>query len=169
MTTMNKWLLISKSRGDSNRCTPCRGNPDQHDTYTSHASPRMPDVRFLRMVPVRGNLSRDADRFRQISLLLRKKAPDIIHCTPANQSASPYPASLPSQPMKQGRKTNSYRWPTTRFTGAISPTYDQYVQYLLTGANPSILNRHRRGYNLGGTGFPHTTPWPSQPVVSPFP
>jgi hypothetical protein len=25
------------------------------------------------------------------------------------------------------------------------------------------------GYNLGGSDFPYTTPWPSQPVVSPFP
>jgi hypothetical protein len=25
------------------------------------------------------------------------------------------------------------------------------------------------GYNLGGTGMPHTTPWPSRSVASPFP
>jgi hypothetical protein len=64
MTATNKRLLISESRGDSNRCTPCRGKPDQHDTYASHASPRMPSVRFPQVVPVRANLSRDADRFR---------------------------------------------------------------------------------------------------------
>jgi hypothetical protein len=46
-------------------CTPCRGKPDQLDTYTSHASPRTPSVCFLRAVPVRGNLSRGADRFGQ--------------------------------------------------------------------------------------------------------
>jgi hypothetical protein len=34
MTATNKRLLISESRGDSNRCTPCRGKPDQHNTYT---------------------------------------------------------------------------------------------------------------------------------------
>jgi hypothetical protein len=33
MATTNKWLLMSESRGDSNRCTPCRGKPGQHDTY----------------------------------------------------------------------------------------------------------------------------------------
>jgi hypothetical protein len=32
MTATNKRLLISESRGDSNRCTPCRGKPDQHTT-----------------------------------------------------------------------------------------------------------------------------------------
>jgi hypothetical protein len=45
----------------------------------------------------------------------------------------------------RGYKPSSYRWPTIRFTGTISPACDQYVQYLLTGANPSVLNRHRRG------------------------
>jgi hypothetical protein len=32
MTAINKWLLISKSHDDSNRCTPCKGKPDQHAT-----------------------------------------------------------------------------------------------------------------------------------------
>jgi hypothetical protein len=32
----------------------------------------------------------------------------------------------------------------TRLTGLISPACNQYVQYLLTGANPSIINQHRR-------------------------
>jgi hypothetical protein len=33
----------------------------------------------------------------------------------------------------------------TRLTGPISPACDWYVQYLLVEANPSVLNRHRRG------------------------
>jgi hypothetical protein len=57
MVATNKRLLISESRGDSNRYTPCRGKSDQHDTYASHASTRTLSVRFLRAVPVRGNLS----------------------------------------------------------------------------------------------------------------
>jgi hypothetical protein len=57
MTAMNKRLLISESRGDLNQCTPYREKLDQHDTYASHASPRMPDIRFLWAVPVHGNLS----------------------------------------------------------------------------------------------------------------
>jgi hypothetical protein len=57
MAAMNKWLHISESRGDSNRCTPYRGKPDQHDMYASHASPRTPGIRFLRAIPVHGNLS----------------------------------------------------------------------------------------------------------------
>jgi hypothetical protein len=76
MAAKNKRLLISKSRGDSNRCTPCRGKPDQHDTYAFHASPRTLGIRFLRAVPVRDNLSRVTDRVGWILLLPRKSAPD---------------------------------------------------------------------------------------------
>jgi hypothetical protein len=65
MTATNKRLLISESRGDSNRCTTCRGKPDQHVTYVSHSSPRMPGVRFLRAVPVCDNLSLAPTKLKQ--------------------------------------------------------------------------------------------------------
>jgi hypothetical protein len=32
-----------------------------------------------------------------------------------------------------------------RLTSSISPACDRYVQYLIAGANPSVLNWHRRG------------------------
>jgi hypothetical protein len=66
MAAMNKRLLISESRDDLNQCTPCQGKPDQHDTYASHTSPRMPGVHFLRTVPVRSNLSHWPNRVGQI-------------------------------------------------------------------------------------------------------
>jgi hypothetical protein len=47
----NKRLLISESRGDSNRCTPYRGKPDQHATYAFHTSPRTLGVRFCGRSP----------------------------------------------------------------------------------------------------------------------
>jgi hypothetical protein len=75
MTATNKRLLISESRGDSDRCTPCRGKPDQHDTYPSHASPRTPGVRFLRAVPIRGNLSRVVDGVEQAHCSREKGLP----------------------------------------------------------------------------------------------
>jgi hypothetical protein len=76
MTSMNKRLLISESRGNSNRYTPCRGKPDQYDKYASHAGSRTPDVRFLWVIPVCGNLPRVTDRVGRILLLPRKSAPD---------------------------------------------------------------------------------------------
>jgi hypothetical protein len=76
MAATNKRLLISESRGDSNRYTPCRGKLDQHNMYASHASPRMPNVCFLWVVHVRGNLSQAINNVRRTLLLLRKMAPD---------------------------------------------------------------------------------------------
>jgi hypothetical protein len=65
MTATNNRLIISKSRGDSNQCTPCRGKPDQHTTYDSHSSPRTSNVRFLRAVPVCDNLSLAPTKLKQ--------------------------------------------------------------------------------------------------------
>jgi hypothetical protein len=52
----------------------------------------------------------------------------------------------------------------TRLIGPISPACDRYVQYLLTGTNPSVLNRHRRG-------LPHRKPQNSHNTLPalPFP
>jgi hypothetical protein len=76
MAATNKRLLISESHGDLNRCKSCRGKPDQHDTYASHASPRTPDVRFLWVVPVRGNISQATNSIGRTLLLSRKRASD---------------------------------------------------------------------------------------------
>jgi hypothetical protein len=79
------------------------------------------------------------------SLLPRKMALNTIHITPADRSTGSYPVSLLIQPMKQWRKTNICRQQATRLTRPISPACDRYVQYLLAGANPSVLNWHRWG------------------------
>jgi hypothetical protein len=46
-----------------------------------------------------------------------------------------------------------------QLTGSISPACDRYVQYLLTGANPSVLNWHRR----------ELQPWRCWPATYPLP
>jgi hypothetical protein len=144
-TATNKWLLISESRGDSNRCTPCRGKLDQHVTYAFHASPRTPGVCFLRAVPVRGNLSWVINRVEQ------------AHCsreegllTQSTAHHWPIRGSVPSfslEPANEavGAKPSIYQRPATRLTGPISPVCDRYVQYLFAGANRTVLNQHRRG------------------------
>jgi hypothetical protein len=50
----------------------------------------------------------------------------------------------------------------TRFTRPISPACDRYVQYLLTGINPLVLNRHRRG-------LPHRKPQNSHSTLPALP
>jgi hypothetical protein len=90
------------------------------------------------------------------SLLPRKRAPDTILSTPTDRSAGPYAVSLSSQPMKQWKKPNTHQRQATRFIGPISPACDRYVQYLLMGANRTVFNQHRLGYNLEGANLPHT-------------
>jgi hypothetical protein len=162
MTATNKRLLISESRGDSNWCTPCRGNPDQHNTYASHASPRTPGVRFLWAIPVCGNLSQVIISIAQTLLLLRKRAPDTT-LSPAEWSTGPPPNFSTNTTIEAVMKvkhllTNKLH----RFTRLITPACNRYVQYLLTGTNPSVLNQHKRG-------LPHRNLRIATTLFPPFP
>jgi hypothetical protein len=79
------------------------------------------------------------------SLLLKKVLP-----TPPLSSAEwpvgPTSISLPNTSIEAVRLSQtSVNELATRLTWSILPACDQYIQYLLTGANPSVLNRHRRG------------------------
>jgi hypothetical protein len=143
-TATDKQLLISETRSDSNRCTPCRGKPDTHDTYVSHATPHTPYVRFLWAVHVRGNLSQAIISVGRTLLLPRKMDLDTT-LSPAEWSTGPPPSFSPNIAIGAVMKathllTNKLHW----FTGPITPACDLYVQYLLVGAHPSVLNRHRR-------------------------
>jgi hypothetical protein len=119
--------------------------PDQHVTYASHASPRTPGVRFLWAVPVRGNLSWVIDRVEQAHCSREEglSTQSTARCWPIRGSVpsfSPEPANE-----AVGAKPSIYQQPATRLTRPISPVCDRYVQYLLVGANRTVLNRHRRG------------------------
>jgi hypothetical protein len=91
------------------------------------------------------NLSYNRQQIWTDPLHPRRRAPDTIYSTTAIRSAGPYLASLPQPSKSSGEKSSSCWQPTTRLTGPISPTCDRYVQYLLTEANRTVLNRHRRG------------------------
>jgi hypothetical protein len=67
-----------------------------------------------------------------------------------------------------GAKPSIYRQQATRFTGPISPAYDRYVQYLLTGPTHRSLTDTGGGYNIGCADLLHTIPRPFQPVASTF-
>jgi hypothetical protein len=94
-TVTNKQLLISESRSDSNRCTPYKGKLDTHDTYASRVIQRMPHVRFLWAVHVRAKLSLAINIVGRTLLLPRKRAPNTILSTSADQSAGPPPSFSP--------------------------------------------------------------------------
>jgi hypothetical protein len=147
-----------------------QGKPNTHDTYASCTGPRTPHIRYLWAVPVHGNLSCWPNRVGHTLLLPRKRASDTIPYTSADQSTGPPPSFSPNITIEAVMNTKHLLMNRLhRSTGPISPVCDQYVQYLLTGANPSVLNQHRWGYNLGGASLPLHTPQPSQPMVLRFP
>jgi hypothetical protein len=133
MTATNKRFLISESHGDSNRCTPCRGKPDQQATYTSHSSPRAPDVRFLRTVPVRDNLSLAPMKSKYVPISERSLGDQ------RQTGLAVVLGDLISPPCDSpGVGERGFGPMVTQLhqlTGHISPACDQYVQYLLAGIN----------------------------------
>jgi hypothetical protein len=107
-------------------------------------SPRMAHNHTYLTRSAYSNLSYSCQQIWTDPLHLRRRALDTIHSTTAIRSAGPYPASLPQQPKSSGEKSSSCWQPTTRLIGPISPACDRYVQYLLAGANRTVLNRHRQ-------------------------
>jgi hypothetical protein len=102
-------------------------------------------------------------------MLPRKGAPKTIHSTPADRPAGPYLVSLPRQPMKQWGQSQASI--DSRLLGLLDPYHQHAIGTFNTcswGPTHRSLTITGGGYNLGGPGFPHTTPWPFQPVVSPF-
>jgi hypothetical protein len=174
-TATNKRLLISESRGDSNRCTPCRGNPTNttrtlptpvhvRPAYTSCG--RYPYVATFHEAPTdldRSHCSQEKGLPTQ-STACRLTDPWI--CTQLLSQTSQW---------SRGCKPSSWRWPTTRFTGPISLACDRYVQYLLVGVNRTVLNRHWWGLEVPASTYPlpdlpnQLSPlFPSGPTRSPF-
>jgi hypothetical protein len=141
MAATNKRLLISESHDDSNRCTSYRGKPDQHATYVFHSSPRTPGVCFLRAVPVRDNLSLAPTKSKQTPTPGRSLGNQI-----QTGSAVIFGDIIPPpmrQPWSRGeRGFDPIVTQLHQLTGLISPVCDRYVQYLFTGANWTLLNRH---------------------------
>jgi hypothetical protein len=92
------------------------------------------------------NLSWVIDRFGHIPLLSRKKR--LPTQSPARWLTDP---RVHTQFLSQANQWRSRLklgfcwWQATWLTRPISLSCDQYIQYLLAGANPSVLNWHRHG------------------------
>jgi hypothetical protein len=144
-----------------------QGKPDTHDMYASYAGPCTSHVCFLQIVPIHGNLSRSPYKVEQA-------------LTPGRSLGNQRQTGLAvvlghlilpplQQPWSRGEKFAKVVTQLHPLTGPISPSCDQYVQYLLTGANSSVLNRHWRGLQPWRCRLsPHHTARPSQPTVSAF-
>jgi hypothetical protein len=145
MTITNKRLLIFECHSDSNRYTPCRGKPDQHV------------IRFPRLVcvwsttihishgPHIATFHTVINRFEQIHCTWEEGLPiQSIARRPSDSWVHTQLLNHNSQ-WSSGEKSSFCWQSTTRLTGTISPACDRYVQYLLTRANRTVLNRHRWG------------------------
>jgi hypothetical protein len=167
---MNKRLLISESRDDSNQYTTCRGKPDTCDMYAFRASPRTPLVGFLRTVPVHGNLLCWPNSIGRTLLLLRKSTPNTVLNTSAGRSVGPPPSFSPNIAIEAVMKAKHLL--VTSYVSLLGP----YLQHVISTFNTcSRGSTHRSltntcgSYNFGGDGLPHHTPQPSQPMVLHFP
>jgi hypothetical protein len=87
-------VLISESRDDLNRCTPCRGKPDQHATCFPHSVHVWPSTIRISRGPRIATFHIAVNIFEQIHCPPSRRAPDTIHNTMADRSAGPYPTSL---------------------------------------------------------------------------
>jgi hypothetical protein len=142
--------------------------PNTHDTYASCTDPHTPLIHFLRAVPICGNLSRWPNRLRQIHCSREKVLP-TPPLSPTEWPAGPTSVSLPNTTIEAVSLNQTFvNEQATRLTDPISPACDQYVQYLLAGANRSVHNWLRRGLQPWKCRFPHLTPRPSQLTVLHF-
>jgi hypothetical protein len=168
MTVTNKRLLISESHGDSNWCTPCSGKPDQHDTYTFYTSPRTHGVCFLHTIPVRGNLSHNrqqiwTDPLPQEEGILTQSTSRRLTDPQVHTQFSPTTANE-----VVGKSQDSI---DNRLLGLSDPYHWHAVSTFNTcsrGSTHQSLTDSSGGYSFEGTGYPHSTPWPSQPTVFTF-
>jgi hypothetical protein len=145
MTVTNEWLFISESHDNSNHCTPYSGKPDQHVTCFP---------RSVRVWSKTTRISRGShiatshtvvNKFERVHCLREEGLPTrSIARRLTNLRVRTQLLSHNSQ-WSSGEKAIFYWHSTTRLIGPISPACDRYVQYLLAGANPSVLNRHRWG------------------------
>jgi hypothetical protein len=168
MTATNKQLLIFESRGDSNRCTPCREKPDQHDTYASHASSYMSNVRFLWAVPVRGNISWVINIVGQSHCSWEKVLPTQ---SIARRLTDPW---VHTQFLSRANQWSSGKSQTSvdnRLLALPDPYHRLAINTFNTcsrGPTHRSLIDTGESYNLGGVSLPDTTLRPSQPAISTF-
>jgi hypothetical protein len=145
MTATNKWLLISESRGDLNWCTPCREKPDQHITHFSRLVQIWSKTIRISHGPHMATLHTVKNRFEQIYC---PREEGLLTQSTTRRLTDPWVHTqlLSHNSQWSSGAKSSFCWHlTNRLIRPISPACDRYIQYLLVGANPSVLNWHRWG------------------------
>jgi hypothetical protein len=145
ITTTNKRLLISESYGDLNRCTPCRGKPDQYAT------------RFPRLVHVWSRTIRISRGPHIATFHGVINRVEQGHCSWEKGLSVQSPARQPIDPWvctqffswanhwRSGGKVNHLLTAATKLTGPINTNMRSVCSILVRGANPLVLNWLRQG------------------------
>jgi hypothetical protein len=168
MTATNKRLLISESRGDSNRCTPCRGKPDQHATRFSRSVRIWPSTIRISRGPHIATFREVFNRFEQIHC---PREEGLLTQFTARRLIGPH---VRTQFLSQNSQWNSgerssFCWqPATRLTGSIYQYAIDTFNTCLRGPTHQSLTNTGGGYDPEGASFSHTTFRPSQPMVFTF-
>jgi hypothetical protein len=103
----------------------------------------MPSVHFLWAVPVRDNLSLTSTKLKQTPTPKEILATKDRLAQPSSWVTSLF---LPcDNPGVGERGFSPMVTQLCQFIGLISPACDRYVQYLLAGANRTVINPHRWG------------------------
>jgi hypothetical protein len=171
-TATNKRLLISESHGDSNRCTPCRGKPDQHTT-------RFPrSVRVWSMMiriscgPHIATFHTVINRFEQIHYTQEK---GLLTQSTAWRSSDPWVCTQLLSHNSQRAVGKSQAPVDNQLLCLLGPYHQHAIGTFNTcsqGPTEQSLIDTGRGYNLGGVGLPHThsstfpTSYPHFPLVA---
>jgi hypothetical protein len=164
-----KRLLISESHGDSNRCTPCRGNLI-HTTCTLLASVHVCHAyAFHGYSPYVATFHADPTELNKF--IAPKKKCSRLHLS-ARLSGPHY---LP-QFLSQHNHWSSPLKPNICWRAGYIGLLGSYLQHVISTSNTCSqgpthwsLTDIDGGYNLGGATLPHHTPRPSQPTVPRFP
>jgi hypothetical protein len=173
MTVTNKRLLISETHGDSNWCTPCRGNPDQHTTRFPRSVRIWSTTICISRGPHIATFHTIVNRFEQ------------IHCTQEEGLLTQSTAQHPSDPQvrtqllshSSQRAVGKSQAPVDNRLLGLPDPYHRYAidtfNICSRGPTERSLIDTSGGYNLGGASLPHThsptfpTSCPHFPLVAP--
>jgi hypothetical protein len=156
MTATNKRLLISESRGNSNRCTPCRGNPDQYVTHFPRSVCAWSTTIRISHGPHIATFHTDANRFKQIYYTREEGLP--THSTSRQPSDSWICTQLISH--NSQRAVGKNQAPVDNRLLGLPDAYHRHAIGTFNTCSRGPIERSLidtgGGYNLGGAGFPHT-------------
>jgi hypothetical protein len=168
MIAINKWLHISESHGHSNRCTPCRGKPDQHARM-------LPTLVHIRPAYASSGWSPYMATFHRMLIDL-----DRSYCSRHNPQHAGWliHGSVPSfSPELANEVGGISQAPHGDQLVGLPSSYHRHAIGMFNncsrGPTERSLTDPGRGYNLGGAGLTHThsstfpTSYPHFPLKAP--